>query len=239
MPLFFRNRATDIEIMDDLSLGGEVLTGALDDLARVARWLGGTQIVRSGMKHILRSLDYDHTQPLRVADLGCGGGEALRDLAQWAQKAGIELQLTGIDANAAAIDYARKASHEFSQITFLQENIVEDDCRFGEYDVIMCSLVLHHFDEETHLRMIRRMKESGVKAILINDLQRSALAWSLFQVVSRIFSFSHMARYDGLLSIRKSFTRQELVDLMKNSGIQTYSLSWKWAFRYQLIALIS
>ena len=144
-----------------------------------------------------------------------------------------------IDANAAAIDYARKASHEFSQITFLQENIVEDDCRFGEYDVIMCSLVLHHFDEETHLRMIRRMKESGVKAILINDLQRSALAWSLFQVVSRIFSFSHMARYDGLISIRKSFTRQELALLMKNSGIQTYSLSWKWAFRYQLIALIS
>lgn len=225
--------------MDDLSMEGEVLCGALDDLARVGRWLGGTRIVRKGIQQIHALLGENGPKPLRIADLGCGGGEALRDLAVWAKRANVPIQLTGIDANSATIDYARQASRDFPEITFLQENIVEDTCRFDDYDVIICSLVLHHFDEETHLKMIRNMKQAGVKALLINDLQRSMLAWVLFHLISRIFAFSPMARHDGLLSIRKSFHRKELIALMETCDIQTYFLKWKWAFRYQLIALIS
>lgn len=235
---FFSHRATEIEIMDDLSMEGEVLCGALDDLARVARWLGGTRIVRNGVRQMIALLGENCPQPLRVADLGCGGGEALCDLAAWGKRAHIPLQLTGIDANSATIDYARQASRDFPEITYLQANIVEDTCRFDDYDVVICSLVLHHFDEEIHLRMIGKMKQAGVKALLINDLHRSVWAWLFFHPISRIFGFSAMARHDGLLSIRKSFRRKELVALMEKAGIHVWSLKWKWAFRYQLIALI-
>jgi hypothetical protein len=45
-----------------------------------------------------------------------------------------------------------------------------------------------------------------------------------------------MVKYDGSLSILKAFKRIDLKKLMLKTGIQHYTLNWKWAFRYQLIA---
>ena len=238
MASFFQYRATGAENMDDFSLSGQQLTDTLDDLARVNRWLGGHAIVRSGMKQIIEQLVLPTPHTLRVADLGCGGGETLRMLAAWAQKASIPILLTGIDANAATISYAREAARDFPEIDYLQANAMDESCPFDDYDVVICSLFLHHLEEPEQVRLLRNVMQAGVKAILINDLQRSVLAWLLFYPVSRILGLSPLSRHDGALSVRKSFHRNELAGLMKKCGIHTFSINWKWAFRYQLIAFI-
>jgi len=44
-----------------------------------------------------------------------------------------------------------------------------------------------------------------------------------------------MVRHDGKLSVKKSFLKKELQNYLKLAGLINYQISWKWAFRYQVI----
>ncbi len=240
MPNSFEHRAHDTEIMDDFSLEGEELIHALRDLTRINKWLGGDHIILSGISRIIDAWPATQkSQPIRILDLGCGGGDSLRALANWGAKQNLPLTLMGIDANATTIEYAQKASRDFNNIEFAQGDVLDPTCRFDDYDIVIYGLFLHHLREEEQIQLIQKSLTAGVKGLLINDLQRSKLAYVLFYFVSRIFGFSAMSRHDGALSIRKGFHQGELISLMKKCNIKTYSLKWKWAFRYQLIAQIS
>ena len=242
----FKTRAAEIEIMDDLSMKGAELSDALDQLTKVNRFLGGYKIVVDGLQKIIdeqttkrlsvNNAQSFHNTPIRIADLGCGGGDTLRAIEDWNQKKQqLRLQLYGIDANAFTIDYAKQHSTAYPNIHYLQKNIFADDCSFEEFDIVICSLFLHHFEEEELLSFFQNCKKSNIKFLLINDLQRHWMPYYLFKLVCGIFRASRMTREDGLLSIRRAFTKEELIDLLQKSGLKKYQLQWKWAFRYQVI----
>jgi hypothetical protein len=71
--------------------------------------------------------------------------------------------------------------------------------------------------------------------IVINDLQRSAVAYRLFQLVCFLFRLNSMSRQDGLISILRGFKKEELVNFSKRLQLNKYKIQWKWAFRYQWI----
>jgi hypothetical protein len=71
--------------------------------------------------------------------------------------------------------------------------------------------------------------------IIINDLQRSALAYRLFQGLCFVFRLNDMSREDGLTSILRGFKKSELKRFSENLNFKKYSIHWKWAFRYQWI----
>ncbi|MEZ4886926.1 MAG: methyltransferase domain-containing protein [Chitinophagales bacterium] len=242
----FKTRASEIETMDDLSMEGEELSKALDQLTVVNRFLGGYKIVINGLQKIFnqkmkKRLSASSTEPffgnpIRIADLGCGGGDTLRAIADWNVKnQQLPLQLHGIDANTFTIEYAKKRSPSYPAISYAQKNIFSDDCNFENFDIVICSLFLHHFTEEELLVFLTKCKNAKVKALLVNDLQRHWMPYYLFKLVCGVFGASKMTREDGLLSIRKAFTKSEFEQLIQKTGIKEYNLQWKWAFRYQLI----
>ena len=49
-------RSDAIEIMDDLSMSGELLLKTLDQIASINKWLGGNAITLSGIKKLLKKL---------------------------------------------------------------------------------------------------------------------------------------------------------------------------------------
>jgi hypothetical protein len=71
--------------------------------------------------------------------------------------------------------------------------------------------------------------------MVINDLERSALAYRLFQALCFVFRLSEMSKKDGLISILRGFKREELEQFSKKANFKNYSIQWKWAFRYQWI----
>ena len=71
--------------------------------------------------------------------------------------------------------------------------------------------------------------------IVINDLQRSKLAYKLFKIICMLFSLSKMSREDGLISILRGFKKKELEEFSKKLNLKNYTINWKWAFRYQWI----
>lgn len=71
--------------------------------------------------------------------------------------------------------------------------------------------------------------------VVINDLQRSKLAYRLFQLYSFFFFKSSIAKHDGLVSILRSFKKRELEHFAKNFVQAKHSIQYKWAFRWQWI----
>ena len=231
----FRKRSYEPETMDDLNMEGEELASTLVQIANVNKWLGGIAVVLDGLKKILKS--HDKKDPIKIADFGCGGGEILREIALWARKKNYKVELVGYDANAFTIEYAREQSKSFSELRFEKLNIFEFKAIENEFDICLCSLFLHHFNEEEIAQIIGKLYSSSSKAVLINDLQRSALAYYLFKFVTFTLNASKMVRNDGLLSIRKSFRKNELKSIAEIALVKNYSISWKWAFRYEVLLL--
>jgi hypothetical protein len=55
-------------------------------------------------------------------------------------------------------------------------------------------------------------------------------------LVTGFLGASPMIKYDGKLSIKKSFLKQDLKNLLVNLKNISYNISWKWAFRYVVVA---
>jgi 2-polyprenyl-3-methyl-5-hydroxy-6-metoxy-1,4-benzoquinol methylase len=226
-------RTQEEEIMDDFSLEGEELRLALDNIAGINRLLGGNRLTLDGVKQLLAKAD--KSMPISIVDVGCGNGDMLRMLARYGIEQRLKLNLIGVDANQFTIHYAHKLSAEYPNIVYRCLNIFTDEFAAMEYDIVLCTLTLHHFKEEQILKIISIFNKNAKTGVVINDLERSSLAYRLFGVVGRVFSLNRMAREDGLTSILRGFKKNELRQFADKLNIKNSSIRWKWAFRYQWI----
>ena len=76
----------------------------LRSLEQVNRWLLGYRPTMAWLKRLPHGL----RDPVHIVDVGSGGGDLLRQIAGWARRRGIAVQLTGIDLNP----YAARAAAE-------------------------------------------------------------------------------------------------------------------------------
>lgn len=226
-------RSTAPELMDDFEMKGEILRDALDKIASINKLLGGNKVTLDGIKTLLKNKP--KTQLLRITDIGCGNGDMLRTLADYADKNNLNFSLTGIDANQFTIDHAESLSKNYSNITYQCRDIFDDSVTEEYCDIFICTLTLHHFKDEEIIHLLNRFKSSAKVGIVINDLERSALAYRLFQALCFVFGLNHMSREDGLVSILRGFKREDLEKYTKELNFNYSSIKWKWAFRYQWI----
>ena len=215
--------------MDDPGLDQGVLTEVFEDIDRANSLLGGNNITISAVNNIIR--DYPDRE-LTLLDVGCGGGAMLRTLARYGRKNDYKMRLIGIDLSEQALAIAREQSKEYSEISYINQDILS--LREGDFDcdILLCTLTMHHFHNEEIALFLKKFRVIANIAVVINDLQRSRWAHGFFKVFSAIFIRSEIAKHDGLVSIRSGFTLKELKKLaLTLPGVQ-HSIKSKWAFRY-------
>lgn len=228
-----KTRTTAPEIMDDFTMKGEALRHSLDEIASINRFLGGNSITLKGVKNLLSRIP--KTETIVIVDLGCGNGDMLRMLSEFGNHHRWDFKLIGIDANDYTIGYARKLSVLYPNISYIREDIFDASFEKLEYDIALCTLTLHHFDDKHLLHLLQILKNKASIGIVINDLHRNALAYRLFQLVGFVFRLEAMSKNDGLVSILRGFKKEELDGFAKKLNISNYTIHWKWAFRYQWI----
>jgi SAM-dependent methyltransferase len=235
MTINTKYRTLEPEIMDDFDLKGETLRVALDKIASINKWLGGNQLTIKSLKKLLKNKNLQ--EPITIVDIGCGNGDMLRAMADYAKKKHLKLKLIGIDANAFTIDYAIKCSIRYPEITYLCMDIFQKEFKELKYDFLLCTLTLHHFTNQEIEDLLKIFYNNSKYGLIINDLQRSKLAYSLFQLVCWVFSLNEMNRKDGLTSILRGFKKVELLEFTKSLNPMNYVIEWKWAFRYQWLLI--
>lgn len=231
MPIDTRKRSDAPEMMDDFAMEGEILRDALDKLASINKLLGGNSVTIDGVKKLLDGTDKNRT--IKIVDIGCGNGDMLRILADFAKQKQLNFELIGVDANQFTINHATQLSVNYHNISYQCDDIFKDE--IADCDIILCTLTLHHFKDQEIINLLSRFKKAASLGIVINDLQRSALAYYLFIGLCFVFGLNHMSKEDGLVSILRGFKKADLQLYSKQSQLKNCSIKWKWAFRYQWI----
>tara|TARA_B100000795_G_C22783340_1_gene433397 strand:+ start:185 stop:907 length:723 start_codon:yes stop_codon:yes gene_type:complete len=222
------HRSSETEMMDDFTLEGAMFRDTLDKLETINRFLGGNTVTVKGLKKLLKNQLKNKT--ITIVDLGCGHGDILRDVAKFGRKNNYTFKLIGIDANFAAIEYAKELSKDYSELSFETIDIFSDDFKKQSYDVVLCTLFLHHFKNEQLISFLKPTIQKATIGAVINDLHRHKLAYYLFKLVG-IFIKNKMVREDGLTSVLRAFKRKELEAISAHIKGR-FSIQWKWAFRY-------
>lgn len=225
-------RIVEPEVMDQPGLAPDRHHQALDGLKRVNRLSGTTRIL---WRPIARLAANDTNRPLRLLDLACGGGDVAVALAKTARRSGVALTIHGWDRSATAVEHARHtaAAAGVDQVEFLVRDALSDP--IGEsYDVVMCSLFLHHLSNDDGRRLVQKMSASAGRLLLIDDLLRTRWGYALAWVGCRVLSRSSVVHTDGPMSVQAAYHLREVYRLAEDAGLQDAVISRHWPQRFLL-----
>ena len=228
-----RVRSETPELMDDLACQGEVVDQTLRELEIINRWLGGNVVTIQGLHRLLRLRD--RTALTLVADIGCGSGDMAVRMAEWARERKRNVEVIGIDANPNIIRYALSQPRPRPGVSFKVINVLDSEFAQLKFDIVVATLFMHHFTRDQLIGLFRTLKQQTTTGFVVNDIHRHFLAYHSIRLLTYLFSRSAMVRYDAPLSVRRAFTRRELEEILRLADIDSYTLRWKWAFRWQLI----
>ncbi len=226
----FRERSTQAEQMDDPFLSEASIQAVLSDINRANALLGGNRITIKALK---RFIDSNPRKEYRILDAGCGDGTLLREVGLYCQKKGIAVRLVGIDLNEKSVQLARRKHADMKNITFEQSDLFHLDPNIHGCDVLLCTLTLHHFRDEDIVELLEKFTSVARLGIIVNDLDRSKIAYLLFKLFSTLTMKTDIAKKDGLISIKSGFTKNELVTYSKALEAMHHRIRWRWAFRYE------
>ena len=227
----FTQRSMAMEIMDDLSCKGEVVEQTLRELDVINKWLGGDRVTLDGVANLMKMIPLD--QPVIIADLGCGSGELLAKILAFAKQQNRNVKLIGIDANPNIIEYAKR-HHPHDGFEFLTMDIFSAAFAAMQFDIVIGTLFFHHFSNPQITGFLQQVRKQVKVGIIVNDIHRHPFAYYSIKWLTAIFSKSAMVKFDAPLSVLRAFTRKDWDQIIGETGL-SYSLKWKWAFRWQLI----
>lgn len=228
-------RSYQAELIDDLNLSNDALRQNLEELATINKWLGGNEVTLSGLGKILVEASLSE-KTLRIADIGCGGGDMLKLMANWLKKSPFKADFVGIDANQFMIDFAKKRTISQANISYIKEDAFSDKLKDLNLDIATMTLFCHHFTENQLIELFTNLRKSCRIGLIINDLHRHWFAYYSISWLTAIFSKSYLVKNDARLSVWRGFHQNELIDILQKAGFEKFTIKWRWAFRWEIVA---
>ena len=205
------------ELMDG-ECSYEDFRDCLRSLERVNRWLLGYRPTLAW----LNALPHGLRETVHIVDVGCGGGDLLRQIAEWARRRNISVQLTGIDLNP----YAARAAVEFTPeelgITWVTGNAMLHRMD-KKIDIVVSSLLAHHLEDVEVVALLKWMEGNAQLGWFVNDLERAAWSYRMFGWVR----WHPIVRHDGPVSFRRAFRKDDWRRLLAAAGIAREAVTLK------------
>ena len=201
-------RRRGVEILDLPDVDPQVVTRSLADVARANALFGG---ISSAMKEIEDALD-EVPRRATLLDVGTGLGDIPCRARSFAAEKGIDLTTVGLDS---VLELARASRHAVN--IALCGDALHLPFADRSVDIVMCSQVLHHFIAADASRLLREMDRVARVRVVVSDLRRSWIAAAGLWLVSFPLGFHAVSRHDGVVSVLRGFTREELSDTVKDA----------------------
>ena len=225
-------RVIEAEDIDDPSLDRQRLHGALGGLTTINALSRSAEILWPPIRRLARELAADR---LRVLDVATGAGDVPRRLWRKARRAGLMLEVHGVDVSEPVLEYARaRAGEANAPLTFSRLDALAEPLPQG-YDVITSSLFLHHLPDEAGTGLLRSMAAAARYLVLVNDLRRSRWGLALAYFAGRVLTRSPVVRLDAVRSVRAALTLAEVRELAVAAGLQHIQVARRWPCRYLLL----
>ena len=188
------------ELLDHAS--PEVARDNLRDLVRINRYLGGHSILRRLMAEFVRPQDR-----FSMLDVGAASGDMGAALRRRYPRATI----TSLDRKSFHLETAAhpKLVGDAFQLPFAER----------AFDFVFSSLFLHHFSDSEIMEFFRGSRRIARRAVLAIDLERGPLAYHFIPATKWLFGWHDISLYDGPVSVRAAFKRDELLSLALRAGL--------------------
>ena len=197
-------RRRGIEYLDEPGVDPRLVRRSLADVALANRLFGGARAVLAEIALVLRE---PRSQRARVSllDVGSGVGDIPARARELARHRGIELTPFAIDmaetlaaASQARIGYAVRG--DALALPFADRSV----------DVVTCSQTLHHFDDGDAVTVLRELDRVARARVIVSDIRRSWLAAGGLWLASFPLGFHPVSRHDGVVSVMRGYTTDEL-----------------------------
>lgn len=225
-------RQLEPEAMDDPSVDPKLHRAALAKLSQFNFLAGcagtiGRELERHGATR---------DRPLRVLDLATGAGDLPLRLMQRAARKGLPWIVDGADVSHVAVAHARESAERLPQQmrpNYFALDVLRDPLPVG-YDVLTCSLFLHHLSVPDAIALLAKMRAAANCGVLVQDLLRSTAALRLTWLVTRLCSRNSLILDDGPASVAAAFTLDEARDLARKAGLEQARIERRWPCRWVL-----
>jgi SAM-dependent methyltransferase len=224
----FKHRSYQKEILDRSDIPFADIEQNMKELDVINHKLGGHSITLKGFRRLMDSCR--SKQIIQIVEIGCGGGDNLRIIKNYANENGIDVKLTGVDINPDCISFA-KAHNNNTEIDFICEDY-KNFYPVEKPDMIFNSLFCHHFADEELVGILQWMKINSTAGFFINDLHRHPVAYYSIKFLTKLFSKSRLVKNDAPLSVLRGFVKKDWEQILKQAGIKDFKIEWCWAFRW-------
>ncbi|MBI3950684.1 MAG: methyltransferase domain-containing protein [Acidobacteria bacterium] len=228
----FSRRSTEAEIMDGDDYTLEEIGSAYANLRKVNKYLGGTSAL---LRHLVPLMEASGSRRVTILDVGAGSADIPQAIVCVARQKGIDIQMVAVDASPHAIATASENIRGFPEIHLVQAQALQVPFADNSFDFVIASELLHHLTVETGAAFLRLLNRIGRVAFLINDLRRHPIPYYSFWVLSHLFTTNRISRNDGLVSILRGFTPEDLRELQRRSGLTDLSVHFRFPYRVVIV----
>ena len=207
----FKTRSTELERIDTGDYTQEEYETFMREIAFINKYLGDE---RAFKKSLLREVESENIREFSVLDVGCGSGELLTCIAQFARRSLRSACLVGLDLNEISVSSTNKKSAEFPEISSIRGDAFRLPFADGTFDYAVSSLFFHHLTDEQIPIVLAEMSRVARRGVFIIDLHRHRMAYILYRLFCVAFRISPLVKQDGLLSILRGFKLKELKELL-------------------------
>lgn len=215
-----RERSREPELLDLGGVPEAEVEASLADIRFVNTWLGGHRTFERLLRPFLRV-----DGAISLLDVGCGSADLPARLLERHR----QLRVVGLDLKATHLRHTPPQVHRVAGDVFAPP--------FAErsFDVVACSLFLHHLDGADVSRALGGLWRLARRALVVNDLRRAQVPHAFARLVFPRLFRSPVSVHDGLVSIRRSFTPRELRAAFVDAGLPEPEV--RRVFPYRLAAL--
>jgi 2-polyprenyl-3-methyl-5-hydroxy-6-metoxy-1,4-benzoquinol methylase len=219
-----------LEMMDRPQPVSAELEHDLKRIRQLNRWFGSYRLILRFMRRWIK-----RGERIRVVDLATGSGDIPRLIADYARKMCAHVEVDALDRQRATLEVATKLSAGYPEISCHEANILEWNSA-QSYDIVLCTLALHHFSDEDAVILLRRCRELSRRFVLVSDLRRGFFLQAGVYLLTALIFREPMTRYDARLSAVRAFSFSEMRGLAQRAGWKNFGHK-KFRFARQAIWL--
>lgn len=221
------------EVMDADDLSFDVFRAYLTDLARVNALTLAYRPTLNFFERLLASGGHWKRGPVTVVDVGSGCGDMARKLDHWAQRRGVDIDITGVDRSPWSTKTATDSTPAERPIHFITADVFDFEME-PRPDVVISSLFAHHLNERDVVHFLTWMEAQSRVGWFINDLHRHPLPLHAFRIVSRVMRFHEFVQHDGPISIARAFQRIDWERQIDAAGLGGAEVRVERSFPFRL-----
>jgi Methyltransferase domain len=223
------------EVLDG-AVATQELAASLADIDRLNSWFGGYALSLRAIRRL--AAEVPRARPLRVIDVGGGTAAFAVRVVRWARRSGRDLRVVVVDRDPTSLRLARAAVAAYPEIVLVCGDAAALPCRERGVDIVTSALTLHHLEPAQAAAGLREMTAAARIGVVVNDLLRRRLSLGLVWLVTRLLGCHPISRHDGPLSVRRSYSRDELQALAETAGARRLTIH-EYPVLGRLVAVLS